>query len=185
MESERSNNILPLAIEEEIFDEDIPNRSIPYHTIQLIASINSQRKSVQRGSETCSFYNKPDLLFKLNGANLKSVIKLSYIHSFYLRCIIISLKKYITYPCCQRPIYLELSKRPQDFNLLPVINVKTENPTTPDMILKEKIREVSCIEYEILDLHYPLGEALEKKLAEFTSIHPLQTARILLNAEIK
>src|SRR3954469_15169945 len=104
-----------------------------------------------------------------------------------------------TCPRCQRLIYLgndddaklnpqeeedrvkkffkELSNRPQDFNQLPVTNVKTGNPTTPDMvfvklhnkildaeeILKEKTREVSCAEYEILDSHYPLGEALEKK----------------------
>ncbi|CAG8678886.1 17706_t:CDS:1, partial [Funneliformis caledonium] len=55
--SERSNNILlriPLAIEEEIFDEDIfdkdiPDGSIPYHTIQLTASIKSQRESAQEG----------------------------------------------------------------------------------------------------------------------------------------
>ena len=117
----------------------------------------------------------------------------------------------MTYPRCQRLIYLgedddarlnpqeeedrvkkffkELSNRPQDFNPLPVTNVETRNPTTPDMvfvelhnkildaekILKEKTREVSRTEYEILDSHYPLGEALEKKLVEFTSIHPLQT----------
>jgi len=80
-----------------------------------------------------------------------------------------------------------------------VTNVETGNPTTPDMvfvelynkifdaekILKEKTREVSHVEYEILNSHYPLGEVLEKKLAEFTSIHPLQTTRILLNAEIR
>ena len=77
--------------------------------------------------------------------------------------------------------------------------METGNPTTPDMvfvelhnkildaeeILKEKTREVSRALYEILDSHYPLGEALEKKFAESTSIHPLQTARILLNAEIR
>ncbi|PKK62436.1 hypothetical protein RhiirC2_717702 [Rhizophagus irregularis] len=54
-----------------------------------------------------------------------------------------------------------------------------------EKILKEKTREVSRAEYEILNSHYSLGEALEKKLAEFASIHPLQTARILLNVEIK
>src|SRR5438045_8731343 len=88
------------------------------------------------------------------------------------------LKKDTTCPCCQRHIYLgedddarlnpqeedrvkkffkELFNRPQDFNLLPVTNVKTGNLTTPDMvfvklhnkildaekILKEKTREVS------------------------------------------
>ncbi len=77
--------------------------------------------------------------------------------------------------------------------------METGNLTTPDMvfvelhnkildaekILKEKTHEVFRAEYEILDSHYPLGEVLEKKLAEFTSIHPLQTARILLNAEIR
>ncbi|CAB4438577.1 unnamed protein product [Rhizophagus irregularis] len=52
-------------------------------------------------------------------------------------------------------------------------------------VLKKKTLEVSRAEYEILGSHYPLGEALEKKLAEFNSNHPLQTARILLNAEIK
>ncbi|CAG8553458.1 16504_t:CDS:2 [Funneliformis mosseae] len=145
MESERSNNIPPLAIEEEIFDENIPDRSIPYHTIQLTAPINSQRKSAQGGSETCSFCNEPDLLFELDRANLEPV----------------------------------LSNKSQDFNPLPMINVKMENLITPDMafvelhnkildaekILKKKTREVSCIEYEILDSHYPLEEALEKKLA--------------------
>ena len=54
-----------------------------------------------------------------------------------------------------------------------------------EKILKEKTREVSCAEYEILDSLYSLREALEKKLAEFSSIHPLQTAQIFLNAEIK
>ena len=148
-------------------------------------------------------------------------MRLSCLHSFHLRCIIISLKKDTTCPCCQRLIYLgedddarlnpqeeedrvkkffkELSNRPQDFNPLPVTNVETGNPTTPDMvfvelhnkildaekILKEKTLEVSRAEYEILDSLYPLGEALEKKLAEFKSIHPGQTAKILLNVEIK
>ncbi len=98
-----------------------------------------------------------------------------------------------------KKFFKELSNRPQDFNLLSVTNVETGNPTTPDMvfvelynkifdaekILKEKTREVSHVEYEILNSHYPLGEVLEKKLAEFTSIHPLQTTRILLNAEIR
>ncbi|CAG8540808.1 13704_t:CDS:2 [Funneliformis mosseae] len=49
--SERSNNIslrIPLAIKEEIFDEDIPDRSISYHTIQLITPINSQKEFAQR-----------------------------------------------------------------------------------------------------------------------------------------
>ncbi|CAG8680337.1 8247_t:CDS:2, partial [Funneliformis caledonium] len=193
--SERSNNIPPLAIKEEIFDEDISDRSISYHIIQLTAPINSQRESAQREFKTYSFCNKPDPLFKLDEANLELVVRLSCLHSFHLRCIIISLKKYTTCPCCQQPIYLgedndarlnpqeeedrvkkffkELSNRSQDYNLLLVTNVKTENLTTSDM------------QYEILDSHYPLGEALEKKLAKFISIHPLQTARILLNAEIK
>ncbi|CAB4474788.1 unnamed protein product [Rhizophagus irregularis] len=64
-----------------------------------------------------------------------------------------------------KKFFKELSNRPQDFN--------------------PKTREVSRAEYGILDSHYSLGEALEKKLAEFASIHPLQTARILLNVEIK
>jgi hypothetical protein len=86
--------------------------------------------------------------------------------------------------------FLELSSRPQDFNPLPeVSDVEMGNPTTPEMvfielhnkilhaerILKEKTCEVSRTEYEILDSHYSLREALEKKLVEFTSIHPLQT----------
>ncbi len=98
-----------------------------------------------------------------------------------------------------KKFFKELSNRPQNFNPLPVTNVKTENPTTSDMvfvelhnkildaekILKEKTCEVSCAKYEILDSHYPFGEVLKKKLAEFTFIHPLQTTRILLNAEIR
>ncbi|CAB4376726.1 unnamed protein product [Rhizophagus irregularis] len=95
--------------------------------------------------------------------------------------------------------FKELSNKPQDFNPLLVTNVETVNPTTPDMvfvelhnkildaekILKEKTLEVSRVEYEILDSHYPLGEVLEKKLAELKSIHSTQTAKILLNVEIK
>ncbi|RIA87475.1 hypothetical protein C1645_827690 [Glomus cerebriforme] len=91
-----------------------------------------------------------------------------------------------------------LSNKPQNFNPSPVINIETENSTTPDMvfvelhnkilvaerILKEKTLEVSYMEYEILDSYYPLEEVLEKKLAEFKSIHPGQTVKILLNVEI-
>jgi hypothetical protein len=164
-----------------------------YRNIQLTAP-----KGIR--IRTCSLCNEPDPLFEPNGANLEPVVRLSCLHSFHLRCIIISLKKDTTCPRCQRLIYLgdddarlnpqeeedraknffkELSNRPQDFNPLPVTNVDAEK------ILKEKTREVSRAEYEILDSHYPLGEALEKKLAEFVSIHPLQTARILLNAEIR
>ncbi|CAG8667136.1 6453_t:CDS:2 [Funneliformis caledonium] len=176
MESERSNNIPPLAIEEEIFDEDIPDRSIPYHTIQLTAPINSQKKSAQGGSETCSFCNELNPLFELDEVNLEPVDDDARLNPQEEKDRV---KKF----------FKELSNRPQDFNPLLVTNVKMKNPTTPDMafiklhnkildaekILKEKTREVSCIEYEILDSHYPLREALEKKLAEFTSIHPLQT----------
>ncbi|CAB5393844.1 unnamed protein product [Rhizophagus irregularis] len=225
MESERSNNTsprVPLTDEEE-FDpqyESTINRSIHYYKIQPTAPTNSQGESAQGGSETCSLCNEPDPLFEPNGANLEPVVRLSCHHSFHLRCIIISLKK-DTCPRCQLFIYLgedddarlnpqeeedrvkkffkELSNKPQDFNPLPVTNVETVNPTTPDMvfvelhnkildgekILKEKTLEVSRVEYEILDSHYPLGEALEKKLAELKSIHPTQTAKILLNVEIK
>jgi hypothetical protein len=51
--------------------------------------------------------------------------------------------------------------------------------------LNRKEHELSHAQYEALDSYYPLGEALEKKLAEFASKHPLQTARVLLNKEIK
>src|SRR5579859_1421591 len=54
-----------------------------------------------------------------------------------------------------------------------------------EKILEENTREVSRAEYEVLDSYYPLGEALVKKLAEYRTNHSLQTARILLNAEIK
>ncbi|GBB98483.1 hypothetical protein RclHR1_03240008 [Rhizophagus clarus] len=98
-----------------------------------------------------------------------------------------------------KKFFKELSNRSRDFNLLPVTNVKTGNSTIPNIvfielhnkildaekILKEKTLEIFCTEYEILDLHYPLREVLEKKLAEFKSIYPGQTARILLNVEIK
>ncbi|CAB5365064.1 unnamed protein product [Rhizophagus irregularis] len=145
------------------------------------------QESAQEGSETCSLCNEPDLLFKPNGANLEPVVRLSCLHSFHLRCIIISLEKNMTYSRCQRLIYL-------DFNLLPVTNIETENSTTPDMvfvelhnkilvaerILKEKTLKVSHMEYEILDSYYSLREALEKKLAEFKSIHPGQPVKILL-----
>ena len=77
--------------------------------------------------------------------------------------------------------------------------METEIPTTPEMIfvglhnkivqaekiLEEKTRKVSRAKYEVLDSYYPLGEVLVKKLAEFRTSHPLQTARTLLNAEIK
>ncbi|CAG8570958.1 4930_t:CDS:2 [Funneliformis caledonium] len=159
MESERSNNIPPLAIEEEIFDEDIPDRSIPYHTIQLIAPINSQRKSAQGGSETCFFCNEPDLLFELDGANLKPVDDDARLNPQ---------EEEDRNPTTSNIAFVELHNKILD----------------AEKILKEKTCEVSHIEYEILDSYYPLGEALEKKLAEFTSIHPLQTTRILLNAEI-
>ncbi|PKY40190.1 hypothetical protein RhiirA4_453506 [Rhizophagus irregularis] len=219
MESESSNSIsprVPETIEEEIFGpqyEGILNGSISYCRIQPTATTNSQGESAQGGSKTCSFCNEPDPLFEPNGANLEPVVRLSCLHSFHLR--------YTTCSRCQQHIYLgenddarlnpqeeedrvkkffkELSNRPQDFNPLPVTNVETRSPTTPDMafielhnkildgeeVLKKKTLEVSRAEYEILDSHYPLGEALEKKLAEFNSNHPLQTARILLNAEIK
>ncbi|CAB4496161.1 unnamed protein product [Rhizophagus irregularis] len=219
MESNSSNNTPPLVpetIEEEIFGpqyEGILNGSIPYHysthcTYQFSKGIRS------RGSEICSLCNEPDPLFKPNEADLESVVRLSCLHSFHLKCIIISLKKNTTCPRCQRLIYLgedddarlnpqeedrvkkffkELSNKSQDFNSSPVTNIETENFTTPDMvfvelhnkilvaerILKEKTLKVSRIEYEILDSYYPLGEALEKKLAEFKSIHPGQTAKIL------
>ncbi|PKY63580.1 hypothetical protein RhiirA4_433238, partial [Rhizophagus irregularis] len=79
-----------------------------------------------------------------------------------------------------KKFFKELFNRPQDFNPLPVTNVETVNPTTPDMvfvelhnkileakkILKEKTLEVSRAEYKILDSHYPLREVLERKLAE-------------------
>src|SRR5436190_23155061 len=96
MESERSNNTpphIPLTDEEDIFDEGIPDGSIPYHTIQLTAPINSQRESAQGGSKTCSLCNELDPLFEPNGANLEPVVRLSCLHSFHLRCIIISLKR--------------------------------------------------------------------------------------------
>ncbi|UZO28707.1 uncharacterized protein OCT59_022221 [Rhizophagus irregularis] len=99
-----------------------------------------------------------------------------------------------------KKFFKELSNKPQDFNPSPVTNIETENSTTPDIvfvelhnkilvaerILKEKTLKVSHMEYEILDSYYPLGEALEKKLAEFKSIHPGQPVKILLNnVEIK
>ncbi|CAI2196894.1 7949_t:CDS:2 [Funneliformis geosporum] len=207
MESERSNSIAPqtpLSNEEDFFESDY--RSITNH--------ENQAKSV-----TCSWCKEPDPLFETNGTNLKPVTRLSYLHSFHLRCIIISLKKDMTCPHCQHLIYLgdnddaklnpreddnvkkffkELTNRPQDFNPLPEVSDVETDPTTPEMIfvglhdkilhaekiLNKKTREVSRVEYEILDSYYPLGEALEKKLAEYTSIHPTQTARVLLNAEI-
>ncbi|CAG8671832.1 13359_t:CDS:2, partial [Funneliformis mosseae] len=50
-----------------------------------------------------------------------------------------------------------------------------------EKILKEKTLKVSRTEYKILDLHYLLREALERKLAELKSIHPTQITKILLN----
>ncbi|PKC56353.1 hypothetical protein RhiirA1_501045 [Rhizophagus irregularis] len=214
MESEGFNNTspsVPLTDDEE-FDpqyESTINRSIHYYKFQPTALTNSQGESAQGGSETCSLCNEPDPLFEPNGANLEPVVRLSCLHSFHLRCIIISLKKDMTCPRCQLLIYLgedddtrlnpqeedrvkkffkELSNKPQDFNPLLVTNVETVNPTTPDMvfvklhnkildaekILKEKTLEVFRVEYEILDSHYPLVEALEKKLAELKSIHSTQ-----------
>ena len=217
IESERSNSIAPqtpLTNEEDFFESDY--RSITNHENQITTLTNSQAESV-----TCSWCKEPDLLFETNENNLEPVARLSCLHSFHLRCIIISLKKDMTYPCCQHLIYLddnddaklnpreddnitkffkELSNRSQDFNPLPEMSdVKTGDPITSEMIfirlynkilytekiLNKKTREVSHVKYEILDFHYPLKEALEKELAEFTSIHPLQTARILLNAEIR
>ncbi|CAG8715351.1 6851_t:CDS:1, partial [Funneliformis mosseae] len=98
-----------------------------------------------------------------------------------------------------KKFFKELSNRPQDFNLLLMTNVKMVNSTIPDMvfidlynkildaekILKEKTLKVSHTEYEILDSHYPLGKALEKKLAKLKFIHSTQTVKILLNVEIK
>ncbi|CAG8668615.1 13077_t:CDS:2 [Funneliformis caledonium] len=121
----------------------------------------------ERESEICSLCNKPDPLFKPSRANLEPV---------------------------DDDARLNLQEEEDR-----VKKFFKEEPTTPDMvfvklhnkildaekILKEKTREVSHAEYEILDSLYPLKEALEKKLAEFSSIHPLQTARIFLNAEIK
>src|SRR5437763_1035454 len=117
----------------------------------LILKENSLKRS-----ETCSLYNELDSLFEPNGANLEPVVKLFCLHSFHLRCIIIFLKKNTTCSCCKRLIYLgenddarlnlqeeenrvkkffkELSNRLQDFNLLPLTNVKTRNLTTPDMV---------------------------------------------------
>ncbi|CAB4394872.1 unnamed protein product [Rhizophagus irregularis] len=86
MESKSSNNTPPLileTIEEKIFG-----------------------LQHEEGSETCSLCNEPDLLFKPNGANLEPVVRLSCLHSFHLRCIIISLEKNMTYSRCQRLIYL-------------------------------------------------------------------------------
>ncbi|CAG8728667.1 4135_t:CDS:2, partial [Funneliformis mosseae] len=184
MESERSDSIAPqtsLTNEEDFFESDY--RSITNHENQIITPTNSQAESV-----TCSWCKEPDPLFKTNENNLEPVARLSCLHSFHLREDD-NVKKF----------FKELSNRPQDFNpLLEVSDVKTGDPTTPEMIfvrlhnkilhaekiLNKKTREVSHVEYEILDFHYPLKKALEKKLAEFTSIHPFQTARILLNAEI-
>ncbi|CAG8744639.1 12920_t:CDS:1, partial [Funneliformis mosseae] len=215
--SERSNSIAPqilLTNKEDFFESDY--RSITNHENQITTPTNSQAESV-----TCSWCKEPDPLFETNENNLKPVARLSYLHSFHLRCIIISLKKDMTCSCCQHLIYLgddddiklnpreddnvkkffkELSNRPQNFNPLPEMSdVETGDPTTSEMIfvglhnkilhaekiLNKKTREVSCVKYEILDFHYSFREALEKKLAKFTSIHPLQTARILLNAEIR
>ena len=115
MESERSNNTpphVPLTDEEDIFDpfdpqyESTLDRSILYYKIQPTAPTNSQGESAQGKSETCSLCNEPDLLFEPNGANLEPVVRLSCLHSFHLRCIIISLKKDTTCPRCQRLIYL-------------------------------------------------------------------------------
>ncbi|CAG8721187.1 16480_t:CDS:1, partial [Funneliformis mosseae] len=134
--------------------EGILNGSIPYRRIQPTATTNSQGEFAQGGSEICFFCNEPDPLFKLNGANLELVVKLSWLHNFHLRCIIIFLKKDTSCSRCQQLIYLgeeddarlnpkeedrvkkffkELSNRPQDSNLLLTTNVKTVNPTTPDM----------------------------------------------------
>ncbi|PKK64373.1 hypothetical protein RhiirC2_787570 [Rhizophagus irregularis] len=89
----------------------------------------------------------------------------------------------MTYSRCQRLIYLG---EDDDVRLNP--QEEDRNSTTPDMvfvelhnkilvaerILKEKTLKVSHMEYEILDSYYSLREALEKKLAEFKSIHPGQ-----------
>src|SRR6266498_4036483 len=104
---------------------------------------------------TLQIYSNTNELFTMYG-NQEPVVRLSCLHSFHLRCIIISLKKDTACPRCQRLIYLgedddarlnpqeeedrvkkffkELSNRPQDFNPLPVTNVETGNLTTPDMV---------------------------------------------------
>ena len=112
MESERSNNTpspISLTDEEDIFDpqyESTPNRSILYYKIQPTAPTNSQGKFAQGKFKTCSLCNEPDPLFEPNRANLEPVVRLSCLHSFHLRCIIISLKKNMTCSRCQRLIYL-------------------------------------------------------------------------------
>ncbi|CAG8572995.1 hypothetical protein GLOIN_2v1764763 [Rhizophagus irregularis DAOM 181602=DAOM 197198] len=188
MESERSNNTpprVPFTIEEEIFGpqyEGILDGNLPYRNIQLTAPTNSQRESAQEESdqgesETCSLCNEPDPLFEPNGTSREIVLyDMSTLSLIYLGDDDDArlnpqeedgVKKF----------FKELSNRPQDFNPLPVANVETGT-------LQLQIW-LSRAEYGILDSHYSLGEALEKKLAEFASIHPLQTARILLNVEIK
>ncbi|CAG8742505.1 14653_t:CDS:1, partial [Cetraspora pellucida] len=88
-----------------------------------------------------SLCNEPDPLFKPNGTNSDPVARLSCLHSFHLRCIIISLKNDLGCPHCCQPIYFEddddgkqilsedeyiveklfrnLAKEPQNFELLP------------------------------------------------------------------
>ena len=79
------------------------------------------------------------------------------------------------------------------------MDVETEKTTAPFVELHNKIlctvpyrlrrikktHELSRAKYETLDCYYPLGEALEKKLAESASRHDLlKNCEMLLNAEI-
>ncbi|CAI2199258.1 19330_t:CDS:2, partial [Funneliformis geosporum] len=194
MESERSNSIAsqtPLSNEKDFFESDY--RSITNH--------ENQAESV-----TCSWCKEPDPLFETNGTNLEPMyyyfLKKDMTcphcqHLIYLGDID-DAKLNPREDDNVKNFFKELINRPQDFNPLPKVSDVETDPTTPEMIfvklhnkilhaekiLNKKTREVSRVKYEILDSHYPLGEALEKKLAEYTSIHPTQTARVLLNAEI-
>ncbi|CAG8516028.1 9367_t:CDS:2 [Racocetra persica] len=170
MELEKSNNTplqTPLNIEKEIF--------MP-----------------QGEPETCLLCNEPEPLFEPNGANLEPITILTYDNNTQIH---LKEEEYMV-----EKLFKYLAKEPQDFgpsskNMV----METENPTSSEMvfvkihnkiiqaekILEEKTREVSRAEYEVLDSYYLLGEALVKKLADFLTNHPLQTARTLLNVEIK
>ncbi|CAI2196208.1 12314_t:CDS:2, partial [Funneliformis geosporum] len=131
MESERFNSIAPqspLTNEEDFFESDY--RSITNHKNQITTLTNFQAESV-----TC-WCKEPDPLIETNGTNLEPIARLFCLHSFHLRCIIISLKKDMTCSHCQHLIYLgdnddaKLNSREDDN----VSDMEMGDPTTPEMI---------------------------------------------------
>ncbi|CAG8736759.1 32820_t:CDS:2 [Gigaspora margarita] len=88
-----------------------------------------------------------------------------------------------------KKLFKYLSKEPQNFSPISK-SIDIENSITSKMIFVKIYNKIvqaeKILEKRIfLDSYYLLGEALVKKLAEFETNYPLQTAQTLLNAEIK